>query len=168
MSILSESEKPVSNSGCNGFNGVPANSAGADVGVNGVVSNLKDIDEEAGDRFPAISLDFMVTTYVLSIVRFPVKPTDAAAAFRPNESDPLKYKNTESVGSTFWTVNVGVLSFVRSSSFLIPVSDASSKSMLIPVTTGAVWSTSISILVELTALLETVSLTLLFSSLNKK
>ena len=138
MVILSESEKPVSNSGCNGFNGVPANSTGADVGVNGVVSNLKDIDEEVADRFPAGSLDFIVNTYVLSVDKLPVKSTDADAAFRPIESVPLKYKNTESDIVTPATSNLGVLSFVRLSSFLIPVSDALFRSMVTPVTSGAV------------------------------
>ena len=138
MVILSESEKPVSNSGCNGSKGVPANSARADVGVNGVASNLKDMDEEVADRFPAGSLDFMVTTYVLSVDKLPVKSTDADAAFRPIESVSLKYKNTESDIVTPATSNLGVLSFVRLSSFLIPVSDALFRSMVTPVTSGAV------------------------------
>ena len=96
------------------------------------------MEEEAADRFPALSLDFMVTTYSVSVERLPVNPTVVAAALRPIESEPLKYKNTESVTETSSTVNVGVLSFVRSSSFLIPVSEALSKSILTAVTSGAV------------------------------
>ena len=63
---------------------------------------------------------------------------DADAAFSPIESVSLKYKNTESDIVTPATSNLGVLSFVRLSSFLIPVSDALFRSMVTPVTSGAV------------------------------
>ena len=62
------------------------------MGVNGVVSSLKASADEASDRFPAISLDFIVAAYVPSVDTSPVKDTELVDAFNFLFSKPLKYK----------------------------------------------------------------------------